>query len=162
MSIFGKSSDKLIKRCDAAKIEYEENEQIYEEEPAYFTVSLKAGRHNRDIYFGCEKEIDNFLTIDFEDYSFFDKYNAIYSISNNVIESIIFPLQEEIVSIYVTILKYKKFTEYLNRNDYPRLTIKDSDKHIVSIGPCSNELELLTKDNRYMSNCNHNKRYPRI
>lgn len=35
MSIFGESSDKLIKRCNSASITYKENEQIYEEEPAF-------------------------------------------------------------------------------------------------------------------------------
>lgn len=121
---------------------------------------MKSGRDEKAIYFGCEKEIDNFLTIDFEKYRFIDKYNAIYSINNNVIESIIIPLQGTIVSIYTKILKYKKFTEYLNRSDYPPLTIKSSDKHVVSISPCSNEIELLSS--AYMSNFRHNQRYPRI
>jgi hypothetical protein len=78
MSIFGESSNKLLKRCKDVNIECEEQEED-EEYNALLTVSLQAGRKKRDIYFEDEEDIDEFLGIDFENYSFLDRYDAIYS-----------------------------------------------------------------------------------
>jgi len=64
MSIFGESSDELIERCEAANIEYEEEEES-EEYMAWLAVSLQAGRKKRDIFFSDEEDIDEFLEIDF-------------------------------------------------------------------------------------------------
>lgn len=150
MSIFGKSSDKLIKRCKGANIEYEEQEEN-EDYFALLNVSLQAGRKKRDISFDGEEDIDEFLGIDFENYSFLDRYDAIYSGTHKFIEALIYPLQGTITTLYRSILNYRKIhrkSDRIDRNVLPSLTIKDNnnDDHTISIGPCSMEFELLTQN----------------
>ncbi len=147
MSIFGESSKKLIKRCKDANIEYEEREES-EEYYASLTVSLQAGRKKRHIYFDDEEDIDEFLEIDFENYSFLDRYDAIYSPTNKFIEALIYPLQGTTATLYRSILNYRKILRKIDRNDLPSLTIKDNNNedHKISIGPCSKEFELLTQN----------------
>lgn len=147
MKIFGEASDKLIRRCKDAKIEYEEQHED-EEYEAFLAVSLQAGRKKRDIYFYEEEDIDEFLGIDFENYSFLDRYDAIYSATHKFIEALIYPLQGTITTLYRSILNYRKILRNIDLNDLPSLTIKygNDEDYIISIGPCSKEFELLTQN----------------
>jgi len=156
MTIFGESSNNLISRCKDAKIEYDEQEEN-EEYDSLFSVSLQAGRKKRDIYFEGEEDIDEFLKIDFENYSFLDRYDAIYSPSLKIIEALIYPLQGTTATLYRSILHYRKIFRNIDRNDLPSLTLTDSknEDNIVSIGPCSNEFELLTQNK-----ASRTRRYP--
>jgi hypothetical protein len=158
MTIFGKSSRDLIKRCKAANIEYKEQE-VSEEYYASFIVSLKAGRKKRDIYFEDQEDINDFLEIDFENYSFLDRYDAIYSPIKNKIEASIYPLQGTTATIYRSILNYRKIKRKIDRDDLPNLTLRgaQNDDQIVSIGPCSNEFELLTQNKP-----SRNQKYPLV
>jgi len=147
MSIFDESSDKLIKRCKDANIEYEQQDED-EDYYASFTVLLQAGRKKRNIDFEDKEEIDEFLEINFEDYCFIDRYDAIYSSENNYIEASIYPLQGTTATLYRSILNYRKILRKIDRDNLPSLTIKDNknEEHIISIGPCSTEFELLTQN----------------
>lgn len=146
MSIFGDSSNELIKRCQDAQIEYDEQEEN-EEYDAFFSVSLQAGRKKRNIYFEDEEDIDDFLEINFENYSFLDRYDAIYSTSNKTIEAMIYPLQGSTATLYRSILNYKKLGR-VDRDDLPALTIVDTkiEERKVIIGQSSKEFELLTQN----------------
>lgn len=146
MSIFGDSSDELIKRCKKAKIEYDEQEEN-EEYEAFFSISLQAGRKKRNIYFEDEEDIDEFLKINFENYSFLDRYDAIYSASNKIVEAMIYPLQGTTAILYRSILNYKRLGR-IDRNDLPSLTVNDikNEDHKITIGQCSKEFELLTQN----------------
>lgn len=88
------------------------------------------------------------MEIDFENYSFLDRYDAICSATRKFIEALIYPLQGTINTLYRSILNYRKTLRKIDRNDLPSLTIKDNnnDDHIISIGPCSKEFELLTRN----------------
>jgi hypothetical protein len=134
MSIFGESSNKLLKRCKDVNIECEEQEED-EEYNALLTVSLQAGRKKRDIYFEDEEDIDEFLGIDFENYSFLDRYDAIYSSTKKFIEALIYPLQGSTATLYRSILNYRKILRNIDLNDLPSLTIKygNDEDYIISI-----------------------------
>ncbi|GBE12206.1 MAG TPA: hypothetical protein ENH35_01025 [Candidatus Moranbacteria bacterium] len=146
MSIFGDSSNKLIKRCKKSKIEYDEQEEN-EEYDDFFSISLQAGRKKRNIYFEDEEEINEFLEIDFENYSFLDRYDAIYSPDNKIIEAMIYPLQGTTATLYRSILNYKGLGK-VDRVNLSSLTIKDikNEDHQITIGQSSKEFELLTQN----------------
>ena len=147
MSIFGDSSNALMKRCKDAKIEYEEQEED-EEYEAYVVVSLQAGKKKRHIILGDEIEVDDFLEIKFEDYSFIDRYDAIYSSSEKTIEACIHPLRGSRAIIYRSILNYRKFGKKIDREDLPSLVLEDNSNndHTITIGSCSKEFETLTQN----------------
>ena len=147
MTFFGKSSKELIKRCKKADIEYEEQEESKE----YFAsliVSLKAGRKKRHIFFDDQEDIDDFLEIDFENYSFLDRYDAIFSPLKKQIEALIYPLRGTTTTIYRSILNYRKLERKIDRNDLPNLTLRcvKNKNQVITIGPCSKEFELLTQN----------------
>ena len=156
MTILGKSSRDLIKRCKAANIEYKEQEES-EEYYASLIVSLKAGRKKRDIYFEDKEDISDFLEIDFENYSFLDRYDAICSPIKKKIEASIYHVQGTTATIYRSILNYRKIKRIIDRDDLPNLTLRGAknDDQIVSIGPCSNKFELLTQNKP-----SRNQKYP--
>lgn len=161
MTIFGETSKDLIDRCKAANIEYEEQEES-EDHYAFLSVSLKAGRKKRYLFFDEKEDIIEFLEIDFEKYSFIDRYDAIYSPTKRVIEASIFPLQGTTTTLYRSILNYRKIprrNEKIDRGDLPHLILRDpkNDDQVVSLGPCSNEFELLTQNKP-----TRNQRYPMV
>ncbi len=147
MSIFGDSSNAIMKRCKDAKIEYDEQEED-EEYEAYATVSLQAGKKKRHIFLEDETEINDFLKIKFEDYCFIDRYDAIYSSSEKSIEACVHPLRGSRTTIYRSILNYKKYGKKVDRENLPNLVIKDNNHkdRTITIGACSKEFEALTQN----------------
>lgn len=147
MPLFGESLNKLVKRCKDAKIEYREEDEN-EEYEAFITVLLQGGKKKRHILLADESDIDDLLNIKFEDYSFIDRYDAIYSPAKKTIEACIHPLRGLRSIIYRSILNYRKFGKNFDRKNLPDLVLKDTtdSDRTITIGPCTKEFEILTQN----------------
>ncbi|NTV67912.1 MAG: hypothetical protein HGB06_09600 [Chlorobaculum sp.] len=86
-----KLCDELRRRCNAAKIEYEEFEPS-DEGDISSRIGIKSGRDQRWLYCWSYKDYLELLSIEFERYTFLTGLNAICSYDKGLVEAIVKPI----------------------------------------------------------------------
>jgi len=136
---FNRAWEQIKNRCKDTPIEIKEDPT---DEFTPFSIGFPAGRKKR--WFGYESTdhsvLEKLITIPFEQYGFLGKYEAIYSISQSIIEATVRSLTHVPASIYLKRLagiksyKTKGDTFYkleLNNNDTnTKLTLGSPSEHL--------------------------------
>ncbi|HKP53080.1 MAG TPA: hypothetical protein VJ183_10575 [Chloroflexia bacterium] len=138
----------LKRRCDIVGIPFEErNEEILEID--YVTLQMPSGREKRKLNIFEVDDIRRLLAIQFENYTYLSNYDAICSYKDGIIEAAIRALGPGPMSL---LHLYWRLTGYnINHDDVQPEDLKitlhsttTSTSEIITIGPMSEELDVLT------------------